>query len=257
MGVDSGLPDFRGDDGFWTAYPPYRRLGLRFVELANPRWFRTDPTLAWGFYGHRLRLYRATAPHAGFQILRAWAEKMRHGAFVFTSNVDGHFQKAGFDPGRVAEVHGSLAWLQCLESCGHGLFPSDSHTVAIDAESMRAVPPLPSCPGCGGFARPNVLMFEDWSWDSSRTDSQMRRLNRWLEAASQERLVIVECGAGRAVSTVRQFSEEVAAAFAADLIRINPREPDGPPGTLSFAAGALDTLREIDRHIRGIADEGS
>jgi NAD-dependent SIR2 family protein deacetylase len=22
MGVDSGLPDFRGDAGFWRAYPP-------------------------------------------------------------------------------------------------------------------------------------------------------------------------------------------------------------------------------------------
>ena len=24
MGVDSGLPDFRGNQGFWNAYPPYR-----------------------------------------------------------------------------------------------------------------------------------------------------------------------------------------------------------------------------------------
>lgn len=23
MGVDSGLPDFRGDEGFWRAYPPF------------------------------------------------------------------------------------------------------------------------------------------------------------------------------------------------------------------------------------------
>src|SRR5262245_7510055 len=24
MGVDSGLPDFRGNEGFWNAYPPFR-----------------------------------------------------------------------------------------------------------------------------------------------------------------------------------------------------------------------------------------
>src|SRR5207247_801039 len=46
MGVDSGLPDFRGTEGFWKAYPPFAKLGLNFVQLANPRWFRTDPTLA-------------------------------------------------------------------------------------------------------------------------------------------------------------------------------------------------------------------
>ena len=37
MGVDSGLPDFRGTEGFWRAYPPFARLGLRFEQLANRR----------------------------------------------------------------------------------------------------------------------------------------------------------------------------------------------------------------------------
>src|SRR5438105_14278934 len=101
MGVDSGLPDFRGDHGFWRAYPPYEKLGLRFTDMANPGWFERDPALAWGFYGHRLNLYRARQPHAGFGILRAWAGRMRLGAFAFTSNVDGHFQRAGFDPEHV------------------------------------------------------------------------------------------------------------------------------------------------------------
>ena len=35
MGVDSGLPDFRGDRGFWNAYPMYERLGLSFVQAAH------------------------------------------------------------------------------------------------------------------------------------------------------------------------------------------------------------------------------
>src|SRR3954447_6070260 len=76
MGVDSGLPDFRGTQGFWKAYPPYAALGLSFEELANPHWFAADPQLAWGFYGHRLNLYRATRPHAGFAGLTRLAAKM-------------------------------------------------------------------------------------------------------------------------------------------------------------------------------------
>ncbi|SNZ10139.1 hypothetical protein SAMN06265182_1751 [Persephonella hydrogeniphila] len=47
MGVDSSLPDFRGVEGFWRAYPIAKKLGLRFEELANPRWFRENPKLAW------------------------------------------------------------------------------------------------------------------------------------------------------------------------------------------------------------------
>src|ERR1700754_3249571 len=73
IGVDSGLPDFRGTEGFWRAYPPYQRLGLAFEELADPAHFVTDPELAWGFYGHRLALYRATVPHPGFDVLSGWA----------------------------------------------------------------------------------------------------------------------------------------------------------------------------------------
>ncbi len=100
MGVDSGLPDFRGNQGFWRAYPPYEQLGLDFVSLANPRWFADDPALAWGFYGHRMELYRQTAPHPGFAILHRWEGRMPRGGFVFTSNVDRHFQRAGFSPER-------------------------------------------------------------------------------------------------------------------------------------------------------------
>ncbi|MFY0537735.1 hypothetical protein [Nannocystis pusilla] len=79
MGVDSGLPDFRGPEGFWRAYPAARRLGLQFHDLADPRWFYSDPALAWGFYGHRLNLYRATTPHAGFALLQRWAARAPQG----------------------------------------------------------------------------------------------------------------------------------------------------------------------------------
>ncbi|MCS6978432.1 MAG: hypothetical protein NZM31_15690, partial [Gemmatales bacterium] len=215
IGVDSGLPDFRGPEGFWNAYPPYRKLGLRFVELANPRWFRSDPALAWGFYGHRLELYRRTEPHAGFQVLRQWAESRSAGWFVFTSNVDGHFQKAGFDPLRVVEVHGSVHHLQCLRQCGIGIFSAKAVHIAVDEATMRAVEPLPKCPRCDGPARPNVLMFGDWEWDERRTAEQEGRLERWLDEIRGRRLAVVEIGAGQAVPTVRRFSESVTQMLGA------------------------------------------
>jgi len=71
IGVDSGLPDFRGNDGFWKAYPALGRAGMEFTSVASPRTFHEDPALAWGFYGHRLKLYRETVPHEGFALLKA------------------------------------------------------------------------------------------------------------------------------------------------------------------------------------------
>ena len=89
MGVDSRLPDFRGGQGFWGASPALGRARLRFEQIASPAAFESQPRLAWGFYGHRLQLYRNTVPHAGFHILRRIGERLANGCFVFTSNVDG------------------------------------------------------------------------------------------------------------------------------------------------------------------------
>jgi NAD-dependent SIR2 family protein deacetylase len=246
MGVDSGLPDFRGPEGFWRAYPAYARLGLDFQDLAQPRWFDRDPTLAWGFYGHRLGLYRRTRPHAGFALLAGWAARMPHGAFVLTSNVDGQFQRAGFDETRLLELHGALSWLQCTR-CPAPPWLADGVEVDVDDETGRARGPLPSCPGCGATARPNVLLFGDGGWEAGRTEAQEARLGAWLAATADEPMVIVECGAGTAIPSVRLACERLASARGATLVRVNPREPEVPRGQIALAAGALEALRAIDR----------
>ncbi len=252
MGVDSGLPDFRGDQGFWKAYPPYAKLGLRFSDLANPSWFASDPTLAWGFYGHRLELYRSTAPHDGFRILREWAGRARNGAFVFTSNVDGQFQRAGFDPERIVEVHGTIDWMQCTRDCGAGIFevPHQEHPIAVNEQTGRAEGQLPACPSCGALARPNILMFGDADWNDERTRAQQERLRDWLRGVRGPGLVTIECGAGLAVPTVRHFSEHVVSSRNGTLVRINPREPAVPPGRhVSLPCGSLEALRGIQTHL--------
>jgi hypothetical protein len=103
------------------------------------------------------------------------------------------------------------------------------------------------------MARPNVLMFGDWSWISTRTDSQSSRRSAWLKGMAQAglRLAIVEIGAGEAVATVRRQSEHIARAYGAILIRINPRDfrvPGREDVSLPFGAaegvdGIVEALR--------------
>jgi len=253
MGVDSGLPDFRGNEGFWKAYPPMAKLGISFIEMANPTWFDDDPTLAWGFYGHRLNLYRRTAPHRGFTQLLEIGRQKRGGYFVFTSNVDGQFQKAGFAEEQVEECHGSIHHLQCTHPCSAGIWDARDERVAVDEDTFRAKEPLPRCKHCSGMARPNVLMFGDWSWISTRTDSQSGRRSAWLKGILEARLrlAIVELGAGEAVATVRRQSEYIAGVYGATLIRINPRDfrvslgesVSLPFGAVEGVGGIVDALR--------------
>ncbi len=240
MGVDSGLPDFRGPQGFWRAYPALGRRGIRFERIANPRAFAADPELAWGFYGHRLNLYRTTRPHRGFALLRSLARRLSHGAFVFTSNVDGQFQAAGFAPSQVCEVHGSIHHLQCAADCRGSIWPAETLRPVIDDEACRLRSPLPRCPDCGALARPNILMFDDGDWVATRSAQQEERLRAWLRRAS--RPLVIELGAGTNVATVRRFSEH----FAPALVRVNPADSTLPAGGgVALALGAQAAIERI------------
>jgi len=200
LGIDSGLPDYRGKQGFWRAYPPLARIGITFDETHSPDWFQKDPQQAWGFYGHRAKLYSSTRPHKGFAAMKQFCDSKDF--FVFTSNIDGQFQKAGFDDDKVYECHGSLGFYQCSVPCwedpGGGRIEegsiiwrmSEESLPVIDADTLRAVGTaedgtLPRCPRCGELARPNVSMAGDTqdTFVNIRTKKQRNRLMNWLAAA--------------------------------------------------------------------------
>jgi NAD-dependent SIR2 family protein deacetylase len=243
MGVDSGLPDFRGSEGFWRAYPVARKMGYKFEDMAQPRLFDLNPSLAWGFYGHRLNLYRKTIPHKGFEILLKWIrQKGDENYFVYTSNVDGQFQKAGFDEDRIVECHGSIHYLQCTlgydeydlqpgdtvklsEPC-HGIWSAKDLEINVHEESLTAVGKLPLCKECSKLARPNIMMFGDSFFDYHRTDMQKNRFANWAKQMldSNKKIVVLEFGAGTSIPTIRMLSEKFAKKYNAHLIRINPIE---------------------------------
>lgn len=249
IGVDSGLPDFRGNAGFWKAYPALADAGIAFMDIAAPAAFHAEPRRAWGFYGHRLALYRRTVPHAGFGMLWSWAQARPHGGFVFTSNVDGHFQRAGFDPLRIDECHGSIHHLQCLGPCAELTWPAGALAPAVDAARCDWLGALPRCPHCGGLARPNILMFHDGGWIGARHEQQALRRQRWLEGV--RRPAVIEIGAGLNLPTVRRFAQRVALQHGGSIIRINPHDHQvGALPGVGIAAGALAALGAIDALLR-------
>ena len=256
MGVDSGLPDFRGAQGFWKAYPLLKDKGIQLTSMSNPDWFASNPTFAWWFFGHRYNMYSTTTPHDGFQILREWGEKMKQGYFAFTSNVDGHFQKAGFDPDRVVECHGSVNFMQTYSSdISEEIWPVPEGTkYELDMETMKMVGPLPTGPPGAEAqypARPNILMFGDWFWIGDRTEAQERRFREFQMSLMKEGgipFVVIEIGAGLAVPTVRYQSESLVGKNKGVLVRINPNEPQvpsWPKGSISLPMKGLEALQRI------------
>lgn len=195
MGVDSGLPDFRGNEGFWKAYPLLKNRGLKFSQMADPHWFLTNPSLAWAFYGHRLNLYRSTIPHDGFSMLHSLVKEKNDNYFIFTSNVDGQFQKSFFSEEKIVEVHGSIHHFQCSKDCTNDIWSANNENIEVDMEEFKALN-MPVCPKCNAVARPNIMMFDDWHWNSERTQKQKLNYIQWIKQNENAKMAIIEIGAG-------------------------------------------------------------
>lgn len=99
---------------------------------------------------------------------------------------------------------------------------------------------VPTCPHCGGAARPNILMFGDSAWIDHSMRVQHARLQGWRNKV--ERLLVIEIGAGTAIPTVRIFGE----GQDAPIIRINPdeAETDADRG-VSLKMSGIEAMRGI------------
>ncbi|WP_372368839.1 NAD-dependent deacetylase [Candidatus Uabimicrobium sp. HlEnr_7] len=249
IGVDSGLPDYRGDKGFWNSYPMYKHLGINFIDAANPQHFKKDPHFAWGFYGHRTQLYRDTIPHQGFHLMQKFISEYNLSYFIITSNVDGQFQKAGFAEDRIYEIHGSIHHLQCLSSCRRAIW-KNNETFDIDFKTMRSKQ-IPKCIHCKKVSRPNILMFGDWEWISDRSDKQQHRLDDFEQYQSRKNTVVLEIGAGTAIPSIRHDSERRGNRDTnVTVIRINPREPQISTPHIAINCGALEALSGIEAALK-------
>lgn len=243
MSVDSGLPDYRSQGGFWNHFPVYRELGVDYARMTRPSGFLRDPHFAWGFYGHSLNLYRTARPHFGYEVLRGLAEQWGDRCFVLTTNVDGFFLKAGFPDCQVRECHGSVHALQCIHPCQRRIWSAEHFHPSVDARSMRLRDPLPACPHCGALARPAVFAFGDTTYVWESTQDQAERYQDWKQLAAGKSLVVIECGSGPTVPGLRREGEALARLQQGHLIRINPRDHlTHHPDDLGLPCSALEAL---------------
>ncbi len=177
MGVDSGLEQYRGTDGLWTKSISFNNATVNYYDLLKPEAFREKPELAWGLIGSLMERYDSTPLHIGFSILKELISKKEY--FVVTSNIDEHFQKAGFNPKKIFEYHGSIYNSQCMYNLECDVW--DTEYPKVDTENIMAYPPFPTCPVCHSYCRPNVHLFEDDFFVSTIAADQQFRFMQWEE----------------------------------------------------------------------------
>jgi len=164
--TESGIPDYRDDEGRWKRRPPVMSLAFRTHERVYRRyWARA--------YAGWPRFSRA-APGAAHRAFAAWEAAGTLSQLV-TQNVDGLHQRAGSRA--VIDLHGRLDVVVCL-GCGDrqsraalqvamaaanlGWEPRSAIAPDGDAEIDDVVVEsfeAPRCQGCGGLVKPDVVFF--------------------------------------------------------------------------------------------------
>ena len=142
ISTESGIPDYRGPGGVWERNAP--------PTLSD---FRENPETRREYWTERRDRYpelRDTLPNAG-HIALARLQAAGRLSTIVTQNIDGLHQKAGSDPGRTLELHGTAHRVRCLD-CG-STWPADAIQARLNAE------PLPRCEDCGGMLRAATVLF--------------------------------------------------------------------------------------------------
>eukprot|EP00759_Apiculatamorpha_spiralis_P002935 PhF_6_TR11304/c0_g1_i1/m.18247 len=209
----------------------------------------------WGFWARHIRNMRFVFPaNEGYEILKRIVRGKD--AFVWTSNVDGCFVRAGFE--QVYTPQGDYGYYQCVRKCSpNSVWPSGPLVESLlphilpDGSLPEAL--APKCPVCQGPVFGNVR-GGNWFLHTPHLESQ-QKIRAWVQRILTEgkRLTILEIGAGFNTPVITRFPMEALTAEGTGvrLVRINPTECE-VPSILQNAGKAIgisrgwDVLREIE-----------
>ena len=146
ISTDSGIPDFRGPQGLWTKNPEAEKA-------SNIRYYVSDPEVRKTNWARRAsgELWADVEPNIGHRAL-VHLEKRQKLHTLITQNIDELHQRAGSDPAKVVEIHGTTRKAACL-SCAWRA------EMEVVLDRVRAGEEDPSCPDCGGILKSATVSF--------------------------------------------------------------------------------------------------
>lgn len=242
MGVDSGMADFRGNDGLWGQVE--QDTELTALDVSNPDFLNKNPQYAWTLFIKRMLDYKNKKPHKGYDILLRWIKEYNLDYFVLSSNVDEHFITAGFDSEKYRELHGSMFYMQCNKPCSKNIWRLETDLNKLKKQIDNEQ--FPICDNCGSFVRPNVYMFRDFAYISDRSDEQEKRFQVFLDNNKDKSIIVFEIGSGPHVQSIRKKTRMLGIKYSAKIVRINPKDFKIKPPHISLQNTALNALELID-----------
>ncbi len=240
ISAESGIPTFRGEEGFWVV----GSREYRPEEMATAAAFDRFPREVWRWYLYRRAMCQAAEPNDGHFSLIDLEKALGDDFVLVTQNVDGLHHRAGQSLVRTYEVHGNIDFMRCANACSPARTPLPADTPLLEKDTPIDDAALASlrCPACDAPARPHVLWFDECY------DEELYRFQSSLEAAARA-TALISVGTSGATNLPSQMVA-LAAQRRIPIVDINPNanpfaeaaEAHGGVHVASGSAGALPSL---------------
>ncbi|OUS26083.1 sirtuin [Gammaproteobacteria bacterium 45_16_T64] len=231
VSAESGIPTFRGEDGFWTIgsknYTPQ--------EMATRAMYENNPAEFLSWYYHRFATYRNHGPNA----VHYWLADKN----LITQNIDGLDGKAG-NKNYIA-IHGRLDQMTLYHQQGENvsllstpwddidetqLVESLFSTFNIDTTSQR--------PKIDASFKPYVLLFDEYYTELYRITEAQQRMR------SAERIIFI--GTSFSVN-ITQMALDIAMKKKTPIEIVDPNAIMIPYGGVTYhRMTASEYIRKID-----------
>jgi len=213
ISAESGIPTFRGPEGYWTV----GSQEYRPEEMATQAMFSIDPWEVWAWYLYRRTVCRKANPNPGHLAVARMEEILGDRFRLITQNVDGLHLRAGSAQERTFQIHGNLHFMRCATACSSSIYPMPSEMQDKGRNQPLTEPEKVAlhCPKCGGMTRPHVLWFDEFY------DEHFYSANSAIQWASGSDLLLVVGTAG-ATTLPMQIGQTVSQNPNAVLIDVNP-----------------------------------
>lgn len=206
--VASGIPTFRGEEGYWTVdsrvYHPQ--------ELATAAAFREIPRDVWQWYLYRKAICNQAEPNASHHALVDLEAQLGDAFLLVTQNVDGLHRRAGSSDERLCEVHGDIDLMRKTDRSATerlaipaALATTDKHAKMSDAEWTQVAD-----------YRPHILWFDEYY------EEHLYKSETAMDAAFRASLFVVVGTSGAA--SLPMHAAAAAAQNSALFVDINPHE---------------------------------
>ena len=143
ISTDSGIPDFRGPQGFWKTNSPIYYQDFIASEESRIKYWEQSINFKSNF--------GSFLPNDGHKAISKIITQKKQGHCI-TQNVDNLHQDGGLSPEDITEIHGNATFALCL-NCNEKI------DLGLIHEEFKETNKPPLCNSCNGYVKTATISF--------------------------------------------------------------------------------------------------